>query len=223
MNDMADIERRLADLERRLANLIRVGTVSHADYDARAVRVLCDDITTDWLPWKTRRAGGDVEWWAPEVGEQVEVISPSGLIEAAYVGPALYSNQYDAPETSPDRHTIRYKNGDSIVHDRSDGSLTIVLAGPATIEADGPVLVKSPSVTIDAPDTTCTGKLLVQGLLTYQGGMSGSGGTSGSTAIIQGNVKIEDGDLEADGISLKRHTHTEQGDGAETSSANAGT
>ncbi|MDP1136651.1 phage baseplate assembly protein V, partial [Klebsiella pneumoniae] len=48
--------------------------------------------------------------------------------------------------------------------------------------------------------------LTVEGLLTYQAGMSGSGGT-GAAASIEGNVQITSGDLTADDISLKHHTH----------------
>lgn len=217
MSDMADLERRLSDLERRLANLIRVGTVAEADYKMGKVRVACDDITTDWLPWKTRRAGGDIDWWAPEVGEQVEVISPSGLMEGAYVGPALYSDQHAEPEASPDKHTIRYKNGDTIVHDRADGSLLVKLAGPVTVEAGGPALVKTPSATIDAPETHITGNATIDKLLTVKGGMSVSGGSGGATASFKGSINVEGGDVKADEISLKGHKHTEQGDGADVS------
>lgn len=208
-----------AELERRISNLIRVGTVVTADYGRALVRVRCDDVTTDWLPWMTRRAGADIDWWAPEVGEQVVVMSPSGLIEAAFVLPAMYSDSNPEPATSPDIHTVRYGNGDSVTHNREDGSWHIKCAGPVTVDAGGHVTVIAPAVTLDTPQTTCTGRLNVEGLLTYKAGMAGSGGP-GATAAIQGSVVVTDGDVSADGIRLKGHTHTEQGDGAETSTAN---
>lgn len=217
----------IAELERRLSNLLRVGTVAEADYARAMVRVACDGLTTEWLPWLTRRAAGDVDWWAPEVGEQVVLMAPSGLLEAAFVMPALYSVSHPEPEQTPDRHTVRYANGDTVVHDRVAGSWRVKCAGPVTVEAGGTVTVvaagavtvKAPSVTLDTPQTTCTGKLNVKGLLTYQGGMTGSGGAGGAAATIQGAVQIQSGDVTADGISLKQHTHTEQGDGAPTSPA----
>ena len=43
--------------------------------------------------------------------------------------------------------------------------------------------------------------------------------SGGSGASVQGNVSVTGGDVSADGISLKSHTHTEQGDGNETSTA----
>jgi len=209
-----------SELERRLANIIRVGTVIAADYTDARVTVRCDGIATDWLPWVTRRAGNDRDWWAPDIGEQVIVIAPSGVMRAAFVLPALYANAHPEPAASPDIHTIRYGNGDVVTHNRADGSWFIQCAGPVTVVAGGAVTVQAPSVTLDTPHTTCTGHLTVQGLLTYRAGMAGSGGAGDASAIIRGGVKVLSGDVTADNISLKQHTHTEQGDGAETSSAN---
>lgn len=206
MSTDTDIERRVAELERRLANLVRIGTVVQADYAAGKVRVECDTMTTDWLPWKTRRAGGDIDWWAPEVGEQVEVIAPSGLMEGASVSPALYSDQRPEPDASPDRHVIRYANGDSIVHDRAAGSYEINLAGPVTIIAGGPALVQTPSATIDAPQTHVTGDVTIDRQLTVKGGMSISGG-SGATMTMTGNMTMEgnvsvQGNIDASGTIM---------------------
>jgi len=210
----------LVELERRLANLIRVGTVEDADYTGAKVLVRCDDISTDWLPWMTRRAGADRDWWAPEIGEQVIVIAPSGLMGGAFVLPALYADAHPEPAASPDIHTIRYGNGDTVTHNRADGSWFVQCAGPVTVIAGGAVTVKAPSVTLDTPQTTCTGKLTVHGLLTWLAGMAGKKGkSSASAAEIEGDVRVLSGDVKADNISLKQHTHTEQGDGAETSAA----
>ncbi|WP_322999961.1 phage baseplate assembly protein V [Castellaniella sp.] len=217
MSDLVDLERRLADLERRLANIVRVGTIVEADYRRGKVRVFCDDFTTDWLPWKTRRAGGDIDWWAPEVGEQVEVIAPSGLMEGASVGPSFYSDENPEPESSPDLHTIRYKNGDKITHDRAAGSLTIKVAGEVNVDAGGPATVKTPSAKVDAPETLITGNATIEKKLTVKGGLAVSGGSGGAAAEIEGGVKVKNGDVQADDISLKGHTHTEQGDGADVS------
>lgn len=196
----------IAEIERRLSNLSRIGTIAEADYSKALVRVLADGFTTEWLPWITRRAGGDIDWWAPEVGEQVLVIAPSGLMEDAFVIPALYSNSRPEPEQSPDKHTVRYANGDFVTHDRSNGSwliqcageITVQAGGPVTIIAAGPVLVQAPSVTLDTPDTTCTGNLTIAKNLAIQGG---SGGTStriaGNIEMI-GNIAVE-GSINASG------------------------
>ncbi|WP_353326188.1 hypothetical protein [Chitiniphilus shinanonensis] len=60
----------------------------------------------------------------------------------------------------------------------------------------------------------------MRGRLTYQGGMAGSGG-AGAAATIQGNVRVEGGDISADDIGLKPHTHYVAGAGAQTGPATA--
>lgn len=96
-------------------------------------------------------------------------------------------------------------------------TLTITPAGVVTLEAAGAVSVEAPSVTLDTPQTTCTGALTVQGLLTYQAGISGAAGSGSNT--ISGPVTVTGGDVTADGIGLKTHGHIEQGDGNRTSNA----
>lgn len=49
-----------------------------------------------------------------------------------------------------------------------------------------------------------TGNTSITGNLTVAGAISGTGG---SGASIAGNVTVSNGDIEADGISLKTHTH----------------
>ncbi len=83
---------------------------------------------------------------------------------------------------------------------------------------DGGITLTSPvAVTINAPQTTCTGALTVQGLLTYEDGIAGSGGT-GAAAQISGNISVTGGNVTADGIDLKTHTHS----GVQTGSGNTG-
>lgn len=87
------------------------------------------------------------------------------------------------------------------------GNLTADVEGTANVTVQGAVTVTTPtSVTVDSPTTTFTGEVIVQGLLTYQAGMMGSGG-SGATAAITGSIEVTSGDVTADGISLKTHTH----------------
>ncbi|WP_410098385.1 phage baseplate assembly protein V [Sutterella wadsworthensis] len=93
------------------------------------------------------------------------------------------------------------------------GTLTATVGGNLTAEVAGDAALKASSVKLDTPATTLTGTLTVQGLITGQGGMAISGG---SGASVTGDLKTT-GDVVAGAISLKTHTHTEQGDGAETS------
>ncbi|MCF6766673.1 hypothetical protein L3V82_12930 [Thiotrichales bacterium 19S3-7] len=55
--------------------------------------------------------------------------------------------------------------------------------------------------------------VLVKGSLTYQSGLYGSNAKSGSSALIEGSLKVISGDITADTISLKGHTHQGDSDG----------
>lgn len=222
---------RLTDLERRLHNLLRVGTVSAVDAESARCRVAAGGITTTWLPWLTQRAGPDRTWWAPEPGEQVMLLSPSGDAAQAVVLPAVYRAAHPAPGERVTHHVSEYADGTRIEYDREASQLTLECVGDVVIKnartitiengdtiqitAGGAVTLTAPSLTVDAPQSTFTGAVLVQGALTYRGGMTGSGG-SGAAASIQGTVNVTGGDVTADGISLKTHTHTGD-DGGNTS------
>jgi len=79
----------------------------------------------------------------------------------------------------------------------ADTLMRLIAGGDVLIKSGTHVTVQAPSITLDAPETTCTGNLTVDGKLTYKGGMAGSGG-SGSAASIQGNVQV-DGNVNASG------------------------
>ncbi len=166
MIDNADIERRLAELEHRLANVIRRGVIVEADYDAARVKVQLGDNTTGWLPWLTRRAGSAIEWWAPEIGEQVTVLSPSGDLAQGEVLPALYSTAHPAPVSDPKIRRINYgdgsfteynetthtmtvtvNGGDTVLN--TTGNLDAVVGGNADVMADGAASVTANTITLD--------------------------------------------------------------------------
>ncbi len=92
-------------------------------------------------------------------------------------------------------------------------NLTATVGGNAVATVKGTTTLKSGAVTIDAPSVHITGTLSVDGHISGSGGMAVSGG---SGADVTGAITAT-GDIKAGSISLKGHTHTEQGDGAETS------
>lgn len=94
-------------------------------------------------------------------------------------------------EINPQTHSITAKTSSNIV-----------------AEASGSATLKASSVTIDSPTTTVTGNLTVNGLITGKNGISSSGGSG---------VQVS-GDVVADGISLKSHTHS----GVQTGNGNTG-
>lgn len=135
------VEYRLAELERRLCNLLRLGTVSELDTAAARVRVASGDLLTGWLPWFTRRAGNDSDWWAPEPGEQVLVLSPDGDPSQGLVLPAVYQDAHPAPAGSADIRRVEFSDGGYAQHDRSSGTLDVLAKGPVNVTAEGKVTI----------------------------------------------------------------------------------
>ncbi len=133
------IEYRVTELERRLANLMRIGTVDQLDEAAARVRVKSGDLLTGWLPWLTRRAGEDRDWWAPEPGEQVLILSPDGDPAQGIVLPAIYRDAYPAPADSKNRRRIEFKDGGYAEYNRETGVLTVSAEGKATVIGKGTV------------------------------------------------------------------------------------
>lgn len=76
----------------------------------------------------------------------------------------------------------------------AEAVMNLIAGGALLVKSGASVTVQAPSVTIDSPSTTVTGNLAVKGALSAAGGITGAGG-----------------------LSFENHTHTEQGDGANTS------
>lgn len=93
---------------------------------------------------------------------------------------------------------IEQAGGVSSIDIAPDGAIAIKTVSTALLDAAAGVTVKAPTVLVDSSDSHFTGKVTIDGLLTYSGGMAGSGG--GVAAAISGDVM-------ANGISLISHTH----------------
>ena len=111
---------------RRAANFIRYGVVAEADYEKGLLRVELQDgeLLSDWIPWITLRAGNDRFWWAPEVGEVMLLLAPSGELANAVALPAAFSNE----NQNGDRPTVQrqtFEDGTVIEYDRAAHRYTI--------------------------------------------------------------------------------------------------
>ena len=147
----------MARLARRLEGLIQVGRIVAADYKQAKVQVKSGHETSAWLPWVTLRAGPDRHWWAPEVGEQVLILSPMGDLGAGVVLPGLYRAAHPAPADDPARHLVEYSDGAAFMYDRRRHHWDISLPAGATVR-----LVAPGGVTI-AGDVTVTGNIKATG------------------------------------------------------------
>jgi phage baseplate assembly protein V len=127
---------------RRISNVVRYGTVKEADYKKALIRVelQAGELVTDWIPWVTLRAGKDKFWWAPEVGEVMLVLAPSGELANAVALPAAFSNE----NQNADRETIQrqtFDDGTVIEYDREAHKLKMDVKGDVEIKATGNVTI----------------------------------------------------------------------------------
>lgn len=212
-----------ADLNRRLESLIRLGTIAQVDHAKARVRVQSGKLNTKWLPWLTLRAGTTREWDPPTIGEQCLLISPSGDPATGVALLGLFSDANPAPSSSPDEHLRDYPDGARIHYNHATGALEATGIKTALVQA-------SDHVTVDCPNTTCTGDVLIMGnltvngdtviggmatimkLLSYLSGMSGKPGTGGGKTVIEGEIEHQGdftntGRVSSNGIVLDTHTH----------------
>jgi phage baseplate assembly protein gpV len=138
--------------------------------------------------------------------------------------PGLYS--FPQARNNPSHRSLSHDVSDTVIsHNigsgnecevrlKASGDVIINSPGKVEVNCQESVINASISTTIDSPQTTVTGNMLVEGVLTYVSGMVGSGGT-GSAATITGSVSVTD-DVTAGNISLRNHVHPENDNGGPT-------
>ncbi|GKW15526.1 phage baseplate assembly protein V [Pectobacterium actinidiae] len=188
----------------------RIGTISAVDEVRVMVRVRlpeCDNLRTAWLPVLQRNTQNNKDYWLPDIGEQVEVLLDGNGEDGLVLG-AIYSAADVPTLADKDKRAVTFADGAHIEYDRRTHTLTINGGVQhIAISSGADVVVNAQKVTIDAPETTVTGKLVVQGQLTYESGMSGSGGASLSGDVsISGNVSASGSVMDAGGNS-NHHSH----------------
>lgn len=189
--------------DRQIANLLMFGVVAELDEAQARVRVDCDGMLTDWIPWTASRAGPGVRTWcAPEVGEQVIVASPYGDPTQGVVIGSVYQEAHDAPANTKAKHRTEYADGSVVEYDRETTTLTVNIgSGTVIVNCATAEVHASESVTLDTPKTHATGDLKVDGKI-----------EAGADITTPAEVK-------AGNIGLKAHKHTAQGATAPTTPA----
>lgn len=115
------------------------------------------------------------------------------------------------PNLSTTSTVLRSDTGTSFVEVQGS-NINITTPSNVTINCANATVNASTGVTLNTPATHCTGNLTVDGTalvkqqLTGQGGMAISGGTGAS---VSGSMTITGGDVKADGVGLKSHTHSD--------------
>lgn len=169
----------IGELQRQLANLIRVGKVVELDEANARVKVSASGLTTAWLPWGTGRAGTTRTTSMPTVGEQVMLFSPYGDTAQGVVGFSLYQDDHPAASDSKDKERTIYPDGSVVEYNSASNTLTVTVAaaGKVIVNCKEATVNAETKVTLNTPDTFCTGKLTVTGLITGQEGATLNGGS----------------------------------------------
>lgn len=177
-----------AELHRRLENIIRFGTIKtiHPAKPFTTVTVTIGAITTAKLRFLTLRAGQTKTWDPPTIGEEVMVLSPSGVLE---MGVAIAGfNNTDNPSPSDDLNkTIRiFEDGCLLSYDIKTHQLDAVLpeGGTFNVTADVNITGKlTVSETITAEKDISTNADVIAGDISLKkhktSGVKGGGETSG--------------------------------------------
>ena len=189
------------------------------------------------LPVLQRNSLKNHDYAMPDVGEDAIVLFFGEGQEDGVILGSIYAGEVTPPESTENRRTVVFDDDTRVCYDRAEHKLTVTIEGTEVVfnRQDGSITVPnavtincttatvnaSSGITLDTPKTDVTGVLNVAGLITGKGGLAVSGG-GGAAVTVTGNMKLQgqieaSSDVTAGGISLMKHKHQEQGDGAPTS------
>lgn len=114
--------------------------------------------------------------------------------------------------------SFRVKNlqsGEVAVYDESGSSIVLKKGKLIEMDCDTLHIKAKTKIHMESPLVEASQVLTAQGQINGNGGLAISGG---SGATVSGSLKAT-GDVVAGNVSVQKHVHTEQGDGAPTSAA----
>jgi phage baseplate assembly protein V len=230
----------LFDMPEGVLSLIKIGEISSIDPAKCTARVVFDDedsIVSFDLPVLQRNSLKNHDYAMPDVGEDAIVLFFGEGQEDGVILGSIYAGEVTPPESTENRRTVVFDDDTRVCYDRAEHKLTVTIEGTEVVfnRQDGSITVPnavtincttatvnaSSGITLDTPKTDVTGVLNVAGLITGKGGLAVSGG-GGAAVTVTGNMKLQgqieaSSDVTAGGLSLLKHKHQEQGDGAPTS------
>ncbi|MEN3968645.1 phage baseplate assembly protein V [Acinetobacter sp. BWR-L5] len=204
-----------ADLARRLENLIRFGRIKTIEPSQpyTTVTVNLGEITTGNIRYLNLRAGADRTWDPPSIGEEVVVLSPSGVLDMGVAIAGLNNETNPAPSSDLNKVIRLFSDGCLICYDVSSHALEAILpeGGTAVLTALGGVTING--------DTTINGNVQVNGSTAMTGN-----NTVGGSQLVQGSSHSTgdfstEADVKAGDISLKNHKTSGVQSGGSTSGA----
>lgn len=143
------------------------------------VKVKSGNIVTAWRPWLNLRAGADREWDPPTVGEQVVLLSPSGLLAQGVALTGLFSDLIPANGDREGLHRRTYRDGAVIEYDSIAHRLRAILPNGGIT------------------DLTSPGGINIVGPINHTGDYTGTGTVKASQDVVAG----------PNNVSLVNHRH----------------
>lgn len=190
--------------DRLLANLVKYGRIKSVDAAEGVATVDFDGEIVPGLTWAKPSAGKTRKWWVPSVGEQVCVMSPSGDLAQGTIAFSMEQDEFPNAGDSADYERTIYDDGTVIEYNTASNTLTIdtsASSGTVIIKCNTATVEAAASVTIDSPETTCTGNLTVAKSLSV--------GSAGGTATMQGDVNFNGGTVKHNGKNIgDTHQHS---------------
>lgn len=214
--NIAALERRIKALEANRGASLRFGTVtevSEADGTARVQLPDGQNMVSHPLRVMQPRTLKDKKQCFPDIGEPVACLFAGQGFEQGVVLGAVYSPKCQSPNQQGGQDYTKYEDGTEIWYDRKAHKLIAKVKGDSEIEAEGSITAKAQkeihsesarSITLKAPTITLAGLLNV----TDKNGNPGQGILSGDYSFINGSVKVPDGDVIAQAVSLLKHLHS---------------
>lgn len=187
---------------------LRFGFVTALDEAGCRVRVHfpdLDGLESYWLAVVQTKTHRDKHYSMPDVGEHVACLLDAHGEDGVVLG-AVFGERDPAQGGGPAVWSIVFGNGDVLRHDRSSGAWFLQCAGAVTVEAGGAVTIKAPSVTLDTPETMCTGNLTVAGALGIQGAGGGTSTTITGNVSVNGSINASGSIIDAGG-NTNNHSH----------------
>ena len=122
MDVISHLTKEIGLIRQQLSEMIRLATVT--EVDAETARLTCEseELVQSDIPFFTLRAGEDMTYWLPSVGELGFLISPSGMTGNAVFLAAIFFDGFPAPDTNPKVSKRIYRDEQVEVIDTDGGS-----------------------------------------------------------------------------------------------------
>ncbi|CCD29940.1 Putative phage-related baseplate assembly protein V [Candidatus Glomeribacter gigasporarum BEG34] len=191
----------------------RHGIVTSYDPKTYAVKVQLqpEGVLTGWIPLKSAWVGnGWGLFCPPSIGDAIEIDFQEDDGGNGCAGWRFY-NAVERPLPCPSGEfwlvhrkgaQLKFRN-DGTVELRATQDLNIQANSDVHLDVSGTLQSRASQWNHKGP-VSIDGALHVTQAITGQGGMTVSGG---SGAEVEGSLRVRNGDVIADGISLKGHTH----------------